>query len=198
MAATELLVHTDMDWGNESVGEDHVPADEFEHLTITEASTQDAEPEYFRIEPCVCAADHTTMLTRDEAQRFAKLRWEMRSVSIFSQMLIDKSRPSQAICAKMRQVPTVENVAHAFYQLVVRIGVCYDATRQNPNYPEFQYLDQWYRVHIQRANSFHSKLMECVTRFTQASSETAKTNAQDDFVALKANMARPLPNLKYC
>ena len=144
-----------------------------------------------------CFTDPAQTLTKTEAQQFAKLRWKMDNVTINQKMILNTTKPTRAICAQMRRIPTLENVLHAYYTLLVRIGTIYDAFRANPNYMEARHLQKWYAVHIARANHFYNELLACVELYDDKDNVEMFGNGTEQFQEVKNRMEQQLPALSY-
>lgn len=142
--------------------------------------------------PVVCQAGGDD-LTATEHKLFQKRRWECDNVTIMKSMVASNQKPTLAISAGKRGIPTTENVAHAYYDLLVRLGVSYDAMCANSNYPASPYKFEWYRVHVNRANRFYHELVGCVTQYNGGHEQAAT----DRFASVKKEMSQPLPNLRY-
>lgn len=192
MATATQQIPNNVNWGDIAIEEGPGVFDNTNNQRVASQNLGGSVPDYINAEPTVCSMDDTTMLTKTEAQRFAKLLWEADNVSIFN--AASTRKPRLPICAANRSIPTEENVAHDYYRLLVRIGSSYDAICANTNYPESPFKENWYRVHVNRANQFYWQLVECVKQYAAA---PGRLDHCEQFAAIQKEMAKPLPNLCY-
>jgi hypothetical protein len=205
-----------MNWGDVSSDEEGEPISKAIQATTTHdtnSKTQEESslkkpaksynkkvPAYIQADARVCQIDGAYTVTRVEAQRFAKLLYDLDRTTILKRYLATHTRPQYFTSKEGRMIPTEENVRHAYFELVCRIGICYDAIRANANFEEAPYRNNWYKVHMERANDLYHPLLQAVDAYTYAvqnGNGEMRDATQKQFCQTRDQMRGPLPRLDY-
>ncbi len=152
-------------------------------------------PSYITARRCICGGCNQRMLSTIQSQLYAKLCYQIGTVPIRVPELASTIQPCMPLCASCQVIPTEESIAHAYYGLLVRLGILYTAIRANPNYKESANRDKWFSAHIERANALYYCLAGIEMDYEMAHSTMNRQEEIHAFKSILRRVAVPLPSL---